>query len=306
MVGFCCLQRHTSNRTRGFQGDDSLTSASHTRDRPLTADEIVARNNVTIGGREGAPAIVFVHGFGCDQGMYSRLLPYFTDDYRTVLFDHVGSGGSNLDSYDPVQYGSLDRYAADLLEIIDALELRDVTLVAHSVGAMMAFLAAVQRPDAFAHLVLLAPSPSYIDDPAAGYVGGLSADDVQELLGALDENHMNWAATMAPVVMGAENDGELVDELEGNFCRVDPRVMRTFARVTFLSDVRAVLPDVTVPTLIVQCTNDALAPLAVGRYLYERLTDSELVVLPTTGHVPQVSAPGETAAAILGYIAATT
>jgi sigma-B regulation protein RsbQ len=272
--------------------------------RSLSPEEILIRNNVTVRGVEGAPVLVFAHGFGCDQGMYRRILPFFDDSFRVVLFDHVGSGGSSLDSYDPVAYNSIDRYAADLIEVCDALELRDVTLVAHSVGAMMALTAAVQRPELFARLVLLAPSPSYLDDAATGYVGGFSDDDVHDLLQSLDDNHLAWASTMAPVVMGNADAPELVGELEESFCRVDPRVMRTFARVTFLSDVRELLPAVTVPSLIVQCSRDALAPLAVGEYLHAHLADSELVVLAATGHVPQVSAPTETAGAILGYISA--
>jgi sigma-B regulation protein RsbQ len=271
-------------------------------DHSVSREDVVARNNVTLLGREDGRTIVFAHGFGCDQHMYRRVLPYFVDSFRVVLFDHVGSGGSNLDSYDPVEYGSLDRYAADLLEVLDALELSDVTLVAHSVASMMAIVAAAQRPELFAQLVLIAPSPSYLDDEATGYEGGMSAEDVDDLLGSLDDNHMAWASTMAPVVMGTANAPELVGELEQSFCRVDARVMRTFARVSFLSDVRPILPEVTVPSLIVQCSNDALAPLAVGEYLREQLAGSALVVLAATGHVPQVSAPAETAQAILDYI----
>jgi sigma-B regulation protein RsbQ len=272
--------------------------------RPLLAEQVLARNNVTVLGPEDAPTLVFAHGFGCDQGMYRRVLPFFVDAFRVVLFDHVGSGGSDLNSYDPVEYGSLDRYATDLLEICDALNLRDVTIVGHSVGAMMVIAAAVQRPELFSRLVLLAPSASYLDDAATGYVGGLSEDDVQDLLLSLDDNHLAWAATMAPVVMGNAESPEFADELEKSFCQVDPRVMRTFARVTFLSDVRDLLPQVAVPSLIVQCSNDALAPLVVGEHLRTHLKGSELVVLTASGHVPQVSAPVETAEAILRYISA--
>lgn len=273
-------------------------------DTALDPHEVLVRNNVTTQGPEGAPVLLLVHGFGCDQNMYRRILPFLTDDFRVVLFDHVGSGGSSLDAYDPVEYGSLDRYAQDLLEICDALELEDVTVAAHSIGAMFAIAAAVKRPDLVARLVLLAPSPSYLDDEEAGYVGGMSLFDVEELLESLDDNHMAWAAAMAPVVMGNPDSPELAGELEDSFCRVDPRVVRTFARVTFMSDVRDLLPAVSVPSLIVQCSNDALAPLSVGDYLHAQLAQSELVVLSTTGHVPQVSAPAETARVILSYVAA--
>jgi sigma-B regulation protein RsbQ len=293
--------------SRWYQdGYGMLRIMSATRSPSLTPEEIIARNNVTVLGQVGAPVLVLAHGFGCDQGMYNRVLPFFVDSHRIVLFDHVGSGGSSLLSYDPVEYGSLDRYTADLLEICDALELSNVTLIAHSVGAMMALAAAVSRPELFDRLILLAPSPSYLDDAATGYVGGLSADDVHDLLGSLDDNHMAWASAMAPVVMGNKDSPELASELEVSFCRVDPQVMRTFARVTFLSDVRDLLPQVAVPSLIVQCSNDALAPLSVGDYLSTHLAHGELVVLAATGHVPQVSAPRETAEVILRYLASAS
>ena len=268
----------------------------------LAPHEVLVRNNVIVRGPEDAPILLMVHGFGCDQTMYRRLLPFLEGTFRIVTFDHVGSGGSTVDAYDPVEYGSLDRYVSDLLEVCEALDLGNVTVVAHSVGAMMAVAAAVRRPDLLVRLVLLAPSPSYLDDDSAGYVGGMSHDDVLDLLGSLDDNHMAWAAAMAPVVMGNADSPQLADELEATFCRVDPRVMRTFARVTFTSDVRDLLPAVTVPSLIVQCSNDALAPLSVGTYLHAHLAHSELVVLSATGHVPQVSAPAETAHAILSYV----
>jgi sigma-B regulation protein RsbQ len=267
--------------------------------------DVVTRNNVTISGREGAPVMVFAHGFGCDQGMFGRILPYFTERFRTVLFDHVGSGGSSLDDYDAVEYGSLDRYAGDLLQICEQLDLENVTLVAHSVAAMMAITAAAKSPERFDRLILLAPSPSYIDDPASGYVGGFSDEDVQDLLTALDDNHLAWAATMAPVVMGNPQTPELAGELEQSFCRVDPHAMRTFARVTFLSDVRPLLRRVDVPSLIVQCSDDALAPTSVGAYMHSAMPSSTMVQLRATGHVPQVSAPEETARAILDFIDAT-
>lgn len=266
--------------------------------------DVMVRNNVRVLGPEGAPVLLMVHGFGCDQSMYRRLVPLLVDSYRIVLFDHVGSGGSNLDAYDPTEYGTLDRYVTDLIEVCEALELEGVTAVAHSIGAMMAIAAAVRRPDLLARMVLLAPSPSYLDHESEGYVGGMSTLDVAELLASLDDNHLAWASAMAPVVMGTDNSVELAGEMEDNFCRVDPRVMRTFARVTFLSDVRDLLPSVMVPSLIVQCSNDLLAPLSVGSYLHDHLADSELVVLKASGHVPQASAPDETADAIRAYLSA--
>ncbi|WP_237657095.1 alpha/beta fold hydrolase [Agreia sp. COWG] len=274
----------------------------HQRRTPLTADEVILRNNVRVLGPVGAPVILFAHGFGCDQGLFRRILPYFTDRFRTVLFDHVGSGASLPAAYDAVEYSSMERYASDLLEICEVLELHDVTVVAHSVAAMMAITAAVRQPDRFAKLVLLAPSPSYIDDPESGYVGGFSGEDIQDLLGALDDNHLLWASMMAPVVMGNPEKPELSAELEQSFCRVDPVAMRTFARVTFLTDVRPLLARVNTECLIVQCANDALAPLSVGEFMHAVMPHSTLALLAASGHVPQVSAPDETARTILGFI----
>ncbi|MFY0407411.1 alpha/beta fold hydrolase [Solicola sp. PLA-1-18] len=260
------------------------------------------RNNVRVLGRPDAPVIVFAHGFGCDQGMWNRLLPHVVDDYRVVLLDHVGSGGSDADAYDSERYSTLDGYAADLLEICTVMDLTDVTVVAHSVGAMMALTAAVREPGRLARLVLVAPSPYYLDDPADGYDGGFSRADVDGLLRSLETNYFAWAASLAPMVMGNPGSPELAGELTESFCRTDPDVARDFARVTFLSDCRHLLPEVTTPTLLLQCADDLLAPPTVGRYLRSRIPGSELVELAATGHCPHVSAPLETATVIRAYL----
>lgn len=247
---------------------------------------------------------MFAHGFGCDQDMWRKLLPYFEDEYRIVLFDHVGSGRSDVNAYDRVKYESLDGYAADLLEICACLELQDVILVAHSVSAMMAVIAAEQEPGRFSRLILVAPSPRYIDDPADGYVGGFSREDIEGLLASLDSNYFAWAAALAPMVMGNPEEPELSEELRGSFCRTNPTIARHFARVTFLSDTRHVLDGVSTDALILQCSEDVLAPPAVGSYLQRRLKGSTLVQLQSTGHCPHVSSPEATANAILGYLAA--
>jgi len=259
------------------------------------------RNFVTQTGNPAGPVVLFAHGFGCNQDMWQRLLPWFTDEYRVVLFDHVGAGHSDLASYDADRYSSLAGYADDLLQLCESMDLRDVTLVAHSVSAMMAVSAAVQRPDVFQRLVLVAPSPSYVDDPATGYVGGFSRADVDELLASLDHNYFAWAAAMAPVVMGPQSP-ELGQELTASFCRADPDIARDFARVTFLTDSRHLLPHLRTPALVLQCTDDALAPAEVGRYLHAHLAGSSLVQLTATGHCPHVSAPEETAQAIRAYL----
>ena len=268
----------------------------------LSPDSIVDRNRVTVLGDPDGPVLMFAHGFGCAQGMWARIVPFFTDTYRVVLFDHVGAGQSDPAAYDRDKYSSLAGYAADLLELCAALEMRDVTLVAHSVSSMMAVAAAVQQPDRFRQLVLIAPSPSYIDDPADGYVGGFSRADIDELLESMDNNYFAWAAAIAPMVMGNPDSPELSAELTGSFCRTNPDTARDFARVTFLSDSRAVLSEVRVPTLVLQCSDDALAPVEVGDYIAAHIVGSELVRLQATGHCPHVSAPLETATAILAHL----
>lgn len=263
---------------------------------------VVDRNHVSFVGQADGPVVLFAHGFGCDQQMWNRVLPAFTERYRVVLFDHVGAGRSDPAAYDQVKYSRLEGYAEDLLDICRELDLRQVVLVAHSVSAMMAVLAAVTEPDRFFRLVLVAPSPSYIDDPAAGYVGGFSRADIEDLLGSLDANYLACAAAMAPTVMGNPDSPELGQELTGSFCRTDPDTARDFARVTFLSDSRHLLGQVRTPALVLQCSDDALAPTEVGEYLHDKLAGSTLVQLAATGHCPHVSAPAETAAAITGYL----
>jgi sigma-B regulation protein RsbQ len=270
-----------------------------------TGQRVVARNRVVIMGAEDRPVIMFAHGFGCDQNMWRRLVPAFVDDYRIVLFDHVGAGGSDLAAYDPDKYSSLDGYAADILQICEELDLHDVTLVGHSIASMMALTAAAAQPERFRRLVLVAPSPCYIDDSSDGYVGGFSSEDIEGLLDALDNNYFAWAAAMAPTVMGAQDSPELAEELTESFCRTDPTIARDFARLTFLSDSRPLLPRVHTPTLVLQCTDDALAPPEVGDYLHSHLEAGSLVQLKAVGHCPHVSDPDETAAAILAFLATT-
>jgi sigma-B regulation protein RsbQ len=260
---------------------------------------IEARNNIHVSGA-GERAMIFAHGFGCDQNMWRHVAPAFEADFRVVLFDHVGAGRSDLSAYDPVKYGSLDGYAEDLLEIGQALGLRNAVFVGHSVSAMIGLLASLAQPDMFESLVMVGPSPRYIDDE--GYVGGFSAAQIEELLEFLADNHLGWSAAMAPVIMGNADRPELGEELTNSFCRTDPEIARHFARVTFTSDNRADLPKVPVRTLILQCSEDVIAPLAVGAYCRERMPGSELVVLKATGHCPNLSAPDEVIEAIRAFV----
>ncbi|HZH22479.1 MAG TPA: alpha/beta hydrolase [Geodermatophilus sp.] len=261
---------------------------------------VIARNRVRVSGVPDGRPMVFAHGFGCDQEMWRLVVPAFETDHRVVLFDYVGSGRSDLSAYDPVRYGSLEGYAADVVEICRELDLDDVVLVGHSVSAMIGVLAAARAPELFGALVMVGPSPRYVDN--GDYVGGFSREDIAALLESLDSNHLGWSAAMAPVIMGNPDRPELTAELTNSFCRTDPDIARQFARVTFLSDNRADLPGVRVPTLVLQCTADAIAPEAVGRYVHEHVPGSVYTLLSATGHCPHLSAPAETTAAIRAFL----
>jgi sigma-B regulation protein RsbQ len=262
--------------------------------------EVLRRNNVTEHGLPSGPPMLFSHGFGCDQNMWRLVAPAFEEDHRVVLFDHVGAGSSDLTAYDRERYDSLEGYAEDVLEICEALDLTGVTFVGHSVSAMIGVLAALRAPDRFAKLVLVSPSPSYIDD--GDYVGGFGRADIEELLESLDSNFLGWSSAMAPVIMGNPDRPELGEELTNSFCRTDPDIAGHFARVTFLSDNRGDLPRVEIPTLILQCADDAIAPQSVGAYVHEQIAGSELVLLDAVGHCPNLSAPEETVAAIKAFL----
>jgi sigma-B regulation protein RsbQ len=261
---------------------------------------VLERNRVTVRGVPSGRPMLFAHGFGCDQAMWRFVAPDFEVDHRVVLFDHVGSGKSDLAAYDRQKYGSLRGYASDIVEICRELELSDVVFVGHSVSAMIGVLAYQQAPELFGALVMVGPSPRYVDD--GDYVGGFSRADIIGLLDSLDSNHLGWSAQMAPVIMGNPDRPELADELTNSFCSTDPEIARQFARVTFLSDNRADLPSVRVPTLVLQCSADAIAPEPVGAYVAERIPGSRLTHLAATGHCPNLSAPEETTAAIRDFL----
>jgi sigma-B regulation protein RsbQ len=261
---------------------------------------VIERNCVRVSGVPSGRPIVFAHGFGCDQTMWRFVAPDFEVDHSVVLFDHVGSGASDLSAYDREKYASLCGYAADVVEICRTLDLSDVVFVGHSVSSMIGVLAHKMAPELFGSLVMVGPSPRYVDD--GGYVGGFSRNDIVGLLDALDSNHLGWSAQMAPVIMGNPDRPELSEELTNSFCRTDPDIARQFARVTFLSDNRADLADVAVPTLVLQCSEDVIAPGHVGRYVHERIAGSVFTQLTATGHVPHLSAPEETTAAIRSFL----
>ncbi|KAA2244231.1 alpha/beta fold hydrolase [Salinarimonas soli] len=257
------------------------------------------RNNVRIIG-EGTRPMIFAHGYGCDQSMWRFMVEAFAHDHRIILFDHVGAGGSDLSAYDPERHGGLQGYADDVLEICRELDLRDVVFVGHSVSAMIGVLASIREPERFAKLVLIGPSPCYVNHD--GYRGGFSREDLEGLVEVLDSNQLGWAGTMAPVIMGNPDRPELAEELRNSFCRTDPEIARRFARVTFFSDNRHDLPRVTTPVLILQCAEDAIAPEAVGAYVHDNIPGSRLVRLAATGHCPHMSAPDETIRAMRAFL----
>ena len=262
--------------------------------------DIRARHNVTVSG-SGPVTMMFAHGFGCDQNMWRLLAPAYGERYRTVLYDLVGSGRSDLDAYDRSKYGTLEGHADDVLAIIDALGTGPVVFVGHSVSAMIGVLAGNKQPDRFSGHVMVGPSPCYIND--GDYHGGFSRADIDGLLDTLESNYLGWSSTMAPAIMGAPEQPELGVELTNSFCRTDPEIAKHFARVTFLSDHRAELPRVSVPSLIVQCSDDIIAPRAVGEYMQRMMPRSMMRVVENVGHCPHLSAPSASSAAIDEFLA---
>ena len=261
--------------------------------------DVLARNNVTVQGR-GAQPMLFAHGFGCDQNMWRYVAPAFGDDYRVVLFDYVGAGKSDPSAYDRERYSTIEGYAQDILDVVHALELRDVVLVGHSVSSMAAVVAANREPERFSRLVLIGPSPRYVNDPP--YVGGFERADIEGLLEMMDRNFIGWATFLAPAIIGNPDRPELGRELTESFCSTDPVVARRFAETTFFSDNRADLPRVRVPALILQCTDDMVAPLEVGDYVHRSIPGSTLRVMSATGHCPHMSHPDETIRLMREYL----
>ena len=264
-------------------------------------ENVLKRNHVNVIGK-GTQPMMFAHGFGCDQNMWRFITPAFEDDYRIILFDYVGSGKSDLSAYDAARYATLDGYAADVLDICAALDLHDVVFVGHSVSSMIGVLAANREPERFRELVMIGPSPRYIND--TGYVGGFEREDISGLLDLMDKNYIGWANFLAPVIMKNAERPELAAELEESFCSTDPKIARRFAEATFFADNRADLPNVRVPSLIMQCAEDAIAPPEVGAYLAGVTPKSTLRLMRATGHCPHISHPEETIEAIRSYLGA--
>lgn len=266
----------------------------------LMNQEILHRNHVRVTG-SGSQYMIFAHGFGCDQNMWRFVAPAFEKDYRVVLFDFVGAGQSDLLTYNSSRYGDLYGYAQDLLEVCSAVEAKDAIVVGHSVGALISVLASILQPSSFRHLVLVGPSPCYINE-LPDYIGGFEREDLAELLDVMDKNYLGWASYLAPVIMGNAERPELSEELKSSFCAMEPSIARRFAEVTFFSDHRKELPKVTVPTLILQCAQDIIAPLEVGAYVHHHIQGSTLQLMKATGHCPHMSHPEETIQLIRDYL----
>jgi sigma-B regulation protein RsbQ len=264
------------------------------------SSDVLARNHVNVSG-SGSQPMLFAHGFGCDQNMWRFVAPAFTRDYRVVLFDYVGSGKSDLRAYHPNRYSSLEGYARDVLDICEALDLSDIIFVGHSVSSMIGALASIEQPQRFSRLIMLGPSPCYLNDE--GYFGGFERRDIADLLDTMERNYIGWAHFMAPLVMKNGERPELTQELEQSFCSTDPKIARRFAEATFLSDNRADMPKVTVPSLLLQCSDDSIAPRSVGDYLHDRLPASTLRVMNASGHCPHLSHPEETIRLMQEYLA---
>jgi len=263
--------------------------------------DVLHRNNVKLSG-SGTEPMIFAHGFGCDQNMWRSVAPAFEEEYRVILFDYVGSGGSDLSAYNAGRYSRLEGYAEDVLDIIEALDLRDVIFVGHSVSSMIGVLAANRQPERFAQLIMVGPSPRYLND-APGYMGGFERADIEGLLDMMERNYIGWASFLAPAIMKNPDRPELGAELEASFCSTDPVIARRFAEATFFADNREDLSKVTVPSLIMQCSDDAIAPISVGEYVHLNTPGSTMNVMNATGHCPHMSHPEETIRIIKGYLA---
>ena len=261
---------------------------------------IIERNNVKVFGK-GTQPMLFAHGFGCDQNMWRFITPAFENDYKIILFDYVGAGRSDIAAYNPERYATLNGYAEDISDICAALDLKDTIVVAHSVSAMIALLAAIEHPAYFSRIVMAGPSPCYIND--GEYTGGFERKDIEGLLETMEKNYIGWSNFLAPAIMANKERPELGNELAESFCSTDPVIAKQFAEATFFSDNRMDLKKNTIPSLILQCSEDIIAPIQVGEYLAQHLPHSTLKVMKASGHCPHMSEPAETISLIQAYLA---
>lgn len=269
----------------------------------MSHQNILIRNDVTITG-SGEQTIIFAPGFGCDQTVWQAVSKSFEQDYRVVLFDYVGMGNTELESYDPVKYGKLSGYAQDVLDVCSYLDVRDAIFVGHSVSGMIGLLASLQHPECFSRLIMVGPSPCYLNDPP-GYIGGFEMEELTGLIDMMEKNYIGWATTFASTLTNDPDRMDVANDLEHRFCSTDPVIARTFAEACFFADGRHDLPKVSVPSLIMQCAEDIIAPIEVGKYMSEYTPNSELVYMKATGHCPHMSHPEETSQLIREYLEST-
>lgn len=263
---------------------------------------ILERNMVVVSGSAEARPLVFVHGFGCDQSMWRQVAPKFVDDFRVVTYDLTGMGQSDLSAYDTRRYADLDAHVEDLLALLEELALENAVLVGHSIGATIALLAANRVPERVAKLVLVSPTPCFLEDAANDYHGGFSSQDLAELVAFLDENHLGWSAHMAPTISGQPAGEPAAEELTKSFCRTDPAIAQHFGRVTFFADQRAAFEAAARPALILHCDNDALVPMQVAEWMRDRMPGATLKVLNATGHCPHMTVPFDVVVATREFV----
>lgn len=263
--------------------------------------DVITRNNVTVHGTS-KNVLMLAHGFGCDQRMWRFVLPALAEHFTVVLFDYVGSGKSELSSFSVDKYSTLEGYATDVLEIISELDYEKVVFCGHSVSCMIGLIASLRSPEKFSELIMICPSPCFIND-LPEYEGGFEKTDLQELMNLMDKNYIGWAEYLAPLVLGASSSKKLIGELSGSFCSTDPIVAKTFAQATFFSDHRQQLPQCVIKTLIIQSESDSLAPVSVGRYIHDRIEESELKIVEVEGHCVHMTEPSLTAGLITEFLA---
>ena len=264
-------------------------------------NSISLRNNIKVVGKKNAPTLLLAHGFGCDQNMWRFILPALEPHYQVVLFDYVGSGNSLLTDYSQQKYSTLAGYAQDIKDVITELHLKDVTIIGHSVSSIIASIAAIELPDIIKKIVMVCPSPCFLNIPP-DYQGGFEKSDLTELIALMDKNYIGWANYLAPLVMGNSQSPALIGELSGSFCSTDPLVAKTFANATFFSDHRAILKNIPCPVLILQSSSDTLASVNVGQYMADNIVQSEMAVIKAEGHCLHMTHPEIVSQYIIDYV----
>jgi sigma-B regulation protein RsbQ len=267
----------------------------------MNAYNIIERNNISISGNLDGPPLLMAHGFGCDQNMWRFMKPELEKKYKVILFDYVGSGKSLLSDYSSERYSDLEGYAADIIDILEALELKNVSVIGHSVSSIITAIAYLKKPALISNIVMICPSPCFLNFPP-DYHGGFERSDLKELIDLMDKNYIGWADYLAPLVMGTANGAELVGELSGSFCSTDPLIAKNFANATFFSDYRHILPNLACPILLIQSASDALANVKIGEYMNQKIPASRLEIIDAEGHCLHMTNHNEIMPAVLKFL----